>query len=141
MVMLPSQSPAGRAPLRALLLALTAAVALTPWLSANEAPDVPAGAASQKLRLRREGTQLHEEPGRFLPVGTRLTFVSARGTQYIGLENLNLERVGKIVATSTDALEWFVTGTVTEYQGTNYLLIARARRKASLPNTSSRRAF
>lgn len=127
------------APLRALLLALTAAVVLAPWLSANEATDAPAAATSQKLQLRREGTQLHDEPGRFLPVGTRLTFISAGGTRYIGLENLNLERVGKIVATSTDAVEWFVTGTVTEYQGSNYLLIVRARRKASLLN--SRRSF
>lgn len=133
------QSVTSRAPLRALLLALTAAVALTPWLSANEATDAPSAAIGPKAQLRREGTQLRDEPGRFLAVGTRLTFISAAGTHYIGLENLNLERVGKIVATSTDSVEWFVTGTVTEYQGANYLLLTRARRKALLP--ASRRAF
>lgn len=129
------QSTTNGATLRALMLALTAAVALTPWLSANETPDGPTSGTSQKVQLRREGTQLRDEPGRFLAVGTRLSFISARGTSYIGLENLNLERVGKIVATSSDSVEWFVTGTVTEYQGANYLLIARARRKASLPNS------
>lgn len=121
------------------LAALAAAIALAPWLLAQDASDVPGGASGQKPQLQREGTQLQDERGRFLTVGVRLTFVSAGGKRYIGLENLNLQRVGKIIATSADSVEWFVSGTVTEYQGANYLLIARARRKASFPGM--RRSF
>lgn len=124
---------------RVLLIVLTATMALTPGLLASDAPNAVAGAGSRKTQLHREGTQLHDEPGQFLAVGTRLTFVSASGTRYIGLENLNLERVGKIVATSTEAVEWLVSGTITEYQGSNYLLIGRARRKVA--PTANHRAF
>ncbi|MGH7139421.1 MAG: hypothetical protein ACREHD_27060, partial [Pirellulales bacterium] len=94
--------------------------------------------AAQKSQLRREGTELREEPGRFIPVGNRLNFVSSGGASYIGLENLNLERVGKIVADSSEPVDWFITGTVSEYQGANYLLISRARRKPSLPQARRR---
>lgn len=121
------------------LTALAAAIALAPWLLAQDASDVHGSANGQKPNLQREGTQLQDERGRFLTVGVRLTFVSAGGKRYVGLENLNLQRVGKIIATSADSVEWFVSGTVTEYQGMNYLLIARARRKASLPG--DRRSF
>lgn len=118
---------------------LATALAATPWLTADEAFNEPAETIGQKSLLRREGTQLRDEPGRFLASGNRLTFISTKGTNYIGLENLNLERIGKIVATSPDAVEWFVTGVVTEYQGANYLLISRVRRKASL--SAGRRTF
>lgn len=87
-------------------------------------------APSSKPRLRREGTQLQDEPGRFTISGSQATFVASDGTSYIGLANLNLERVEKICASSPGSAEWLVTGTVTEYQGSNYLLISRARRKA-----------
>jgi hypothetical protein len=97
--------------------------------------DAPSGQSNVKLRVRREGTQLRDEPGRFIASGNRVTFIAADGTNYIGLENLNLERVGKVVAASPEAVEWFVTGTVTEYQGSNYLLLSHTRRKAMLPKT------
>jgi hypothetical protein len=113
-----------------LLLAVAAAMGASSWLTADDS-ERPATTPVQKSQLRREGTELREEPGRFLAVGNRQTFVSAAGTSYIALENLNLERVGKIVAASPDAVDWFITGTVTEYHGANYLLITRARRKAS----------
>lgn len=117
----------------AVLILVLAALSASSWLTADDDIEGPPTAVAQKSPLRREGTQLREEPGRFIEIGNRLTFVSATGASYIGLENLNLERVGKIVAASPDSIEWFITGTVTECQGANYLLISRARRKASTP--------
>jgi len=103
------------------------------WLVAGDAADVPPVAPMTKPHVRREGTQLRDEPGRFITAGSRITFISSDSTNYLGLENLNLERVAKIITASPDSVEWFVTGTVTEYQGSNYLLISRARRKPSAP--------
>lgn len=109
-----------------------------PRLLAAGGPDESASDATPKLKLRREGTQLQDEPGRFVVSGSQATFVAADGASYIGLPNLNLERVEKITASSPGSGEWLVTGIVTEYQGANYLLISRARRKAP---TKSQRSF
>ena len=102
-------------------------------LVAGDAADIPPVATTAKPHVLREGTQLRDEPGRFITAGSRITFISSDGTNYLGLENLNLERVAKIITASPDSVEWFITGTVTEYQGSNYLLISRARRKPSAP--------
>jgi hypothetical protein len=120
-------------------LALALCLSLASWLRSDESPQDNSKDAVQKSQLRREGTELRDEPGRFIPAGNRLNFVSSGGASYIGLENLNLERVGKIVADSSESVDWFITGTVSEYQGANYLFISRARRKPSLPQ--SRRRF
>src|SRR5690242_17287154 len=118
-------------PLCALFALAALAVQRSSWLQADDSVDAPAAQSNAKLKVRREGTQLRDEPGRFLASGNRLSFTGADGTNYIGLENLNLERVGKVVAASPDVVEWFVSGTVTEYQGSNYLLLSHVRRKAA----------
>ena len=65
--------------------------------------------------------------GTFSSTGDRIMFYSTADKRRFGaLENLNLERVGRIVAESTEPLEWNVSGTITEFQGANYLLISRA---------------
>lgn len=124
-------SPHRLMPLLALLIALAAGGVCALRLVADESGGPQATPGASKPRLRREGTQLHDEPGRFTLAGNRATFVAVDGTNYAGLENLNLERVAKIIAASPDSVEWLVTGTVTEYEGSNYLLISRARRKAA----------
>lgn len=75
----------------------------------------------------REGTQLKENLGGFRAAGDRVSFVSADG-QYklVVLENLTLERVARVLKESGSTSQWLVSGTVTEYQGTNYLLVTRA---------------
>lgn len=91
-------------------------------------------------QLRREGTHLRDERGRFQLNGTRVIFVPADGkARYVGLENLNLQRIAQIVGGDLDAVEWTVSGLVTEYQGTNYLLITRATKSAS--GSGRRRGF
>ena len=109
------------------------------WLTAAEtgtsggSADSPTGAAADNQDRLREGTSLSDRAGYFKLTGDRLTFYSPDGTLRLGgLENLNLERIAKIVGESPEALEWVVSGTITEYQGTNYLLISRAVLKTKL---------
>lgn len=91
-------------------------------------------------QLRREGTRLYDKRGHFELSGSRVLFVvEHRGASYVGLENLNLQRISQIVAGDADAVEWTVSGVVTEYQGANYLLITRATKSAS--GSGRRRSF
>jgi hypothetical protein len=85
-------------------------------------------------RPLREGAELVDHLGTFLAVGDRTVFVPA-GTQrrLIGLENLNLERIGHTMAESPEPVIWIVSGTVTEYRGMNYLLVRRAMVKNRPP--------
>lgn len=91
--------------------------------AANEASNAVAGRV-------REGTKLTNQAGFFRLTGDRLTFYTPDGQRFGGLENLGLERVAKMVAESPDPLEWSVCGTVTEYQGANFLLVSRVELKS-----------
>jgi len=75
----------------------------------------------------REGTELVDQMGRFKMTGDRVTFVTSDGKMsFVGLENLNLERIARAIADNAEPLEWKVSGTVTEYGGANFLLVERA---------------
>ena len=81
----------------------------------------------------REGTEISEKTGYFRMTGDRVTFFTDDGkARLIGLENLNLERVARMIADNPDPLEWTVTGTVTEYRGANFLFVRRAILKTKL---------
>ncbi len=78
----------------------------------------------------REGAELVDQLGTFAFLGERLIFVPVGGRRrLIGLENLNLERVGRAMMENPEATSWTVAGTVSEYRGANYLLIRRAVQK------------
>jgi hypothetical protein len=75
----------------------------------------------------REGTNFHDRLGSFLPVGGRIVFVTSDGKQrLIALENLCLERVIRVIGDRPAPFQWVVTGTVTEFHGSNYLLVTEA---------------
>jgi hypothetical protein len=102
--------------------------------------DALAPLSDETGHLRREGTQLREQRGHFEVTGARIAFVAAdRKTRFVGLENLDLQRIAQLVAGSSESLEWTVTGLITEYQGTNYLLVTRATRATA--NSGRRRSF
>lgn len=87
------------------------------------AGQLPTAEGSDRLR---EGVALDVE-GSFKLTGDRIMFYSSADKRRFGtLENLNLERIARMVSDSPDPLQWSVSGTVTEYQGANYLLISRA---------------
>jgi hypothetical protein len=81
--------------------------------------------------LLREGTELVNQLGQFKLSGQRVVFIAADGRRQLeGLENLSLERIVKEISASSDPRTWLVTGTVTEFQGGNYLLVRRAIQKS-----------
>ena len=89
------------------------------------------GTPLAEMRLR-EGSILSDEVGEFLTTGDRLVFQPRdRGSSLVVLENLALERISSVLEESDAARLWSVSGTVTEYRGTNYLLVTRAALKAN----------
>lgn len=81
----------------------------------------------QGARRIREGTELVDQVGRFETVADRIVFVTDDGAvRLVGLENLGLERIARTLANDPGPLQWKVTGIVTEYRGTNFVLIHRA---------------
>jgi hypothetical protein len=90
--------------------------------------DPPRAAPSQKLR--REGTQIAQLPGRVVRRGAQIFFQPTDGTgPLVLLPNQFLERIEQYEsARSRDGKSgtWRLSGRVTEYQGENYLLITGA---------------
>ena len=91
---------------------------------------------------QREGTHMTSQHGYFRGSGDGLIF-HLRGSKekYPALENLALERFGKVMSDRhdhPDQLTWEVSGFFTEYRGSNYLFITHAvllnknRRRSSL---------
>jgi len=75
----------------------------------------------------REGTKLVDVAGQFRLSNERVAFLSPDGkSRFTCLENLNSERVGRIVSESPETLDWIVQGTITEYRSENYLLVTQA---------------
>ncbi|OHB67325.1 MAG: hypothetical protein A2V70_09945 [Planctomycetes bacterium RBG_13_63_9] len=102
--------------------------------AANSNPAAPEGS-----RRIREGTEIVDLEGHFQVVDNRVTFLARHGNgRFVALENLNLERIGRLVRENPTRLHWSVTGTMTEYRGANYLLIRRAvlRKRSSVPGAA-----
>ncbi len=118
--------------LSAAVLSVTAVFAWAQW------PNTPTqGRARKRLPVSerqqdpvdhtnhlREGTEITGRPGYFRMTGERVTFFTADGAwRFVCLENLNLQRVAQAIAEDPTRLEWSVTGTITEYRGTNFLAV------------------
>ncbi len=77
----------------------------------------------------REGTDLTDVRGVFRVTGDRMTFFTdGEATRLVCLENLLLERIVRKVAEDSEELVWNVSGTITEYGQSNYLLLKHATR-------------
>ena len=85
------------------------------------------GQSVSKATRQREGTELKSEKGYFRVVDGRTVFFPSDGEfRYTVLENLNLERIVVEITRNPSQLEWAVAGVVTEFKGSNYLLVQRA---------------
>lgn len=74
--------------------------------------------------------ELVDQIGQFNLVGDRLVFVTAdKKFRFVGLENLTLQNVAKALEGKSAELPWLVSGMVTEYRGSYYLLLSRAQLK------------
>jgi hypothetical protein len=79
----------------------------------------------------REGSKLVDQIGEFQKSGERINFFSKDGHGVLRvLENLALERVGRVLDDNPATRDWSVSGVVTEFRGENYLLLTRAVLKA-----------
>ncbi len=113
-------------------------------LSRASAPSIgPARARQQRskaarkssTRRLREGTIINDQSGYFSENGDTASFISDSGIEFGTLQNLNLERVVRLLknADEPSSIRWSVTGTVTEFSGRNYILISRAVYKSATP--------
>lgn len=89
-------------------------------------PD-PRKSDQENQYLLRQGTDLVDQVGEFRLAGDRVVFFMDGGKRrLIGLENLTLERITQTLIKNPERLQWRVTGTITEYQGNNFLFITHA---------------
>lgn len=78
----------------------------------------------EKMTRLREGAEIVDSKGTFEWIGDRLSFVpEGEKTVLKILENRMMERIVQAQESSTGELIWIVTGTVTEYRGSNFLLV------------------
>jgi len=94
-------------------------------------------------RRIREGAKFENRLGEFREAGERIRFyMSDDKTSFVAIENLALERVSRVLEGSTSPRSWSVSGVVTEFRGSNYLIVTRAALKAHVKkraNTGSRK--
>lgn len=98
-------------------------------MASSPAGDAASREGSEKRQRRyREGTRMVDRMGYFQSTGDRLAFYTQDDEQrFPALENLALERVARVIGESTsDGMQWSVSGVLTEYRGENYLLVTRA---------------
>jgi hypothetical protein len=76
----------------------------------------------------REGTRLNDVHGAFVALGAdSVTFAPTGGKDaYRVLENLALQRVSQQLDENRGPRQWIVSGLITEFRGSNYLLVTKA---------------
>jgi hypothetical protein len=115
----------------ALLAGVALASAQAPGfgLSTTDKSDIVERQSTAKqsdLRVR-EGSDVANLSGYFRMTGDRVTFFTADGKgRFVGLENLNLQRIVQEIEDDPDTTKWIVSGTITEFRGANYLLVRQA---------------
>jgi hypothetical protein len=92
-------------------------------------PGAPLATGNAKNTERlREGTRLIDAQGTLASVGADSVTFSPAGSKesYRVLENLALQRVGQVLDENRGPRQWIVSGLITEYRGSNYLLLTKA---------------
>jgi len=84
-----------------------------------------AGTPSEAPRRLREGTALVDTRGTFQLTADGAMFLADNGARFTALENLNLERVTTATGEHPEQLRWVVSGMITEFRGSNFLLLER----------------
>ncbi len=115
----------------ALLLGVVLAGARSNSEEQNTTPSTPRSAAT--TARYHEGDKLVEQSGHFKTIGEQLIFcTSDNDSQLILLQNRALDRVSNDLVANA-ALTWTVSGKITEYRGSNYLLLTSAHPKSDVP--------
>jgi len=94
---------------------------------------IHSGKRSGSVHRLREGTRVTDVLGYFQQNGEGATFVTKENYKFGGLPNLNLQRVLRMLkgVEEPENVKWNVSGTITEFDGRNYLLISRAVYKSN----------
>ena len=96
--------------------------------AATDAAVQPSGEKPGIAPRFRDADELVEQSGEFAVSGDRLTFVTVDGRhRFIALENLPLEGVANALHHHPASRLWIVSGKVTEFRGSCYLLLTRAQ--------------
>jgi hypothetical protein len=108
--------------------ALTLAVGLATSLGAGDtSPSRSAGSIEEKLL--REGTRIENRPAEIRQEAERIAiYLADHHVPLLALENLAMQRILRAVVDDPADKHWTVTGTVTEFQGRNFLLLERVTR-------------
>jgi hypothetical protein len=96
---------------------------------ASQSPGgMPAG--GKPIERLREGTRLIDVVGTFQSLGNDSVSFSPGGKDSLRvLENLALQRVVFILDDNKGARQWIVSGIITEYKGSNYILVTKAQQQ------------
>jgi len=96
--------------------------------NASESDEISNDIQQNKSRtLIREGTFVRNQRVVIrISSGRAMMTVLEDSRRFYCLENLNLERISKVIQNNPLMTEWTIDYLVTEYQGSNYVLIQRA---------------
>jgi hypothetical protein len=87
--------------------------------------------AAKAAERQREGTRLIDVMGSFQAIGgDSVSFspaASGNKDSFRVLQNLALERISNTLEANRGPRLWVVSGTITEYRGSNYLLVSKAQ--------------
>jgi hypothetical protein len=111
----------------AVIALFSIAICLTALATADNPKPSTTRTAEKPAEKIREGTRLTDEVGGFSRVGERVSFSPGGNRESLRcLENLALERIARAIDESQGQRQWVVSGTVTEFRGSNYLLVTKA---------------
>lgn len=83
-------------------------------------------------RISREGTKVKSQRAVCRLSGDRLSIQFAGSKDSIGaLENLSAQRIVQAIEEDAGDTNWVVSGTLTEFQNNNYILLERVMRHSS----------
>jgi hypothetical protein len=83
-----------------------------------------------ELPMLREGTPLKLAAVQCKTIGERLQVtLESDGRQLLALENLNCQRLWQAVRDNRNDDRWIISGTITEFQGRNFVLLERSTRQ------------
>ena len=99
--------------------------------TSTQAPLAQSDHASSEEKIMREGTRIETQLAEMRQEADQLAVhLSNHNIPLIALENLAMQRVLIALIDDPSDKQWTVTGTVTEFQGRNYILFERVTRAA-----------
>lgn len=102
---------------------------LRPGISSGGSTDAQSVEPTVLRKMRhREGTRLKDKHVQFRITGNRITMYleGENAERYVCLENVNLERIMKVIRENPLQQVWSVDGVITEFQGENYFLVQKS---------------